>query len=79
MSQRRTFKVTLSGTLSATNPIEAAHLFTQLAGRPGFDKFQVVNESGETNIVDIGLLINMGVLKFDQPEASEAVEEVNGE
>lgn len=83
MSQQdQAFRVTLTGVLKAGNPVEAAHLFTQVAGRPGFDKFQVADEQGETHVVDMGLLVKMGVLKFEEskaqmePEETEAVEEV---
>lgn len=84
MSQQdRAFRVSLTGTLKASNEIEAAHLFTQVAGRPGFDKFQVTDDQGETHVVDLSLLIKMGVLKFeapaDQEEAVEAVEETVAE
>lgn len=75
MSQDRVFRVSLTGTLKANNEVEAAHLFTQVAGRPGFDKFQVTDEQGETHVVDLGLLIKMGVLKFETPaEQVEAAE-----
>ncbi len=75
--QNQVFRVTVSGVLQAGNPIEAAHLFSQAVGQPGFDKFQVTDDQGEQNVVDINLLVKMGLLTIQQQEV--ASEEVNVE
>lgn len=76
MSQEnQIFRVTMTGAVQATNPIEAAHLFAQSVGQPGFDKFQVADSEGEQNVVDMGLLFKMGILKVQEPEAVEEAQE----
>ena len=75
--QLPSFRVTLTATVPASNPVEAAHVFTRHAGQPGLDKFSVVDAAGESHVVDMGLLVKLGVLKFEEPapeEASEAPE-----
>lgn len=74
--QNQVFRVTLTGALQASNPIEAAHLFSQHVGQPGFDKFQVTDSQGEQNVVDINLLVKMGILTIQQGQEAPA-DEVN--
>lgn len=67
MSSDRVFRVSLNANVKASNPIEAVHLFSQTVGRPGFDQFQVIDDQGDTNVVDMGLLFKMGILRVEQP------------
>ncbi|BBI61719.1 hypothetical protein [Vreelandella sulfidaeris] len=67
MSQDRVYRVTLSGAVQARNPIEASHLFCQQVGKQGFDQFQVTDDQGRTNIVDLGLLFETGILRMEAP------------
>ncbi|MFP3343911.1 hypothetical protein R0J87_15535 [Halomonas sp. SIMBA_159] len=73
--ENQVFRVTMTGVVQASNPIEAAHLFAQSVGQPGFDKFQVADSEGQQNVVDMGLLFKMGILKVQEPEAVETAED----
>lgn len=72
MSHDRVFRVTLSCAVKASNPIEASHLLTQMVGKPGFDQFQVTDDEGQTNVVDLGLLFKMGILRTEAPTPEES-------
>lgn len=78
--QAPVFRITMTAAVQANNPIEAAHLFARNAGQEGFDKFSVTDPSGNTHVVDLGLLFKMGLLKVEEDTAApeqEAVGEVD--